>query len=330
MKLLRTLTATLALALLCFGCGKPVDSSEAGAAVPEKARIALVMKSLANEFFVKMADGARRHQSAHSDRYELIVNGIKNETDLAQQVALVDQMVAMGVDAIVIAPADSKALVPALAKARRAGIVVVNIDNRLEAEVLEQFGLKIPFIGPDNRKGARMVADHVLADHPRGTQVAILEGVPTAVNSIMRREGFEESIAEKGMKLVSMQSAHWEATKAADLTSAIITQHPDLKVILAANDNMALGAAAAIKLANLDHRIDIAGFDNISAIHSLIREDRVAATAEQYGDKFAVYGIEFALQALENGGEASIERETPVDLVTRETLRKILHETSGG
>ena len=323
MKLLRTFTAVLAMVLLGTGCGKSSDSSgaeAAGAAAPEKARIALVMKSLANEFFVNMADGARQHQAAHSDRYELIVNGIKNETDLAQQVALVDQMVAMGVDAIVIAPADSKALVPALAKARRAGIVVVNIDNRLEAEVLEQFDLKIPFIGPDNRKGAKMVADFVLKDYPQGSEVAILEGVPTAANSILRREGFEESIAEKGMNLVSMQSAHWEATKAADLTSAIITQHPDLKVILAANDNMALGAAAAIKLANLDHRIDIAGFDNISAIHSLIRDGRVMATADQFGDKFAVYGIEFALQAMEDGSEATVDRETPVDLVTREDI----------
>ncbi len=228
---------------------------------------------------------------------------------------------AMGVDAIVIAPADSKALVPALAKARRAGVVVVNIDNRLEAEVLEQFDLKIPFIGPDNRKGAKMVADYVLGDYPEGSEVAILEGVPTAVNSILRREGFEAAIAEKNMKLVSMQSAQWEATRAADLTSAIVTRHPNLKVILAANDNMALGAAAAIKLANLDHRIDIAGFDNISAIHALIKDERVKATADQYGDKFAVFGIEFALRALQGGGEASIDRETPVDLITIEDIR---------
>ena len=55
------------------------------------------MKSLANEFFVTMADGARKHQAEHSGDYELIVNGIKDESDLAQQVALVEQMVASGV-----------------------------------------------------------------------------------------------------------------------------------------------------------------------------------------------------------------------------------------
>ena len=93
--------------------------------------IALVMKSLANEFFVNMADGAERHQIERAD-YELIINGIRNESDLAQQVALVDQMISRGVDAIVIAPADSQALVPALARASAAGIVIINIDNRLE------------------------------------------------------------------------------------------------------------------------------------------------------------------------------------------------------
>ena len=87
--------------------------SEDASAVDAKPTVALIMKSLANEFFVTMAAAAERHQDERQDTYELIVNGIKNESDLAQQVALVDQMIALGVDAIVIAPADSKALVPA-------------------------------------------------------------------------------------------------------------------------------------------------------------------------------------------------------------------------
>ena len=124
--------------------------------------IALVMKSLANEFFVNMADGAERHQIERAD-YELIINGIRNESDLAQQVALVDQMISRGVDAIVIAPADSQALVPALARASAAGIVIINIDNRLEPEVLEEYDLSVPFIGPSNQAGAKMVGDFVLA-----------------------------------------------------------------------------------------------------------------------------------------------------------------------
>ena len=70
------------------------------------------MKSLANEFFQTMAAGTTQHHAEHVADYDLIVNGIKNETDLTEQVGLVEQMVAEDVQAIVIAPADSKALVP--------------------------------------------------------------------------------------------------------------------------------------------------------------------------------------------------------------------------
>src|SRR5205809_3487203 len=108
------------------------------------------MKSLANEFFSTMADGAKKHQAANAATYDLIVNGIKNETDLAQQVNLVEQMIAQQVNAIVIAPADSKALVTMLKRAKEAGILIVNIDNKLDAEVLKQAGLTVPFVGPDN------------------------------------------------------------------------------------------------------------------------------------------------------------------------------------
>jgi len=81
-------------------------------AAPAKPRIALIMKSLANEFFLTMEKGARAHQKAHAAEYELIANGIKDELDIGRQIDLVEQMIAQKVDAIVIAPADSKALIP--------------------------------------------------------------------------------------------------------------------------------------------------------------------------------------------------------------------------
>ena len=68
-------------------------------------------------------------------------------------------MVAQRVDAIVIAPADSKALVSACKRAQEAGIAVVNIDNKLDDQVLAEQNIKVPFVGPDNRAGAKMVGD---------------------------------------------------------------------------------------------------------------------------------------------------------------------------
>tara|TARA_B100000519_G_scaffold33195_1_gene23159 strand:- start:72 stop:1028 length:957 start_codon:yes stop_codon:yes gene_type:complete len=299
------------------------DSQESGrssvdARDDERPVIALVMKSLANEFFVNMANGAERHQAERAD-YELIINGIRNESDLAQQVALVDQMISRSVDAIVIAPADSQALVPALARASTAGIVVINIDNRLEPEILEEYDLSIPFIGPSNRAGAKMVGDFALQSVASGSKVAILEGITSAVNSIERRSGFEEAITDAGMDLVTLQSAEWDQTKAAQVMAGILSQYPDLDVILAANDNMALGAASAVGMARREKGIVIAGFDNISAVHPLIEAGTVIATVDQFGDQLAVFGIEYAIEALESGAELE-DRETLLELVTAETL----------
>ena len=292
--------------------------SAAGTSDDERPVIALVMKSLANEFFVNMASGAERHQAERAN-YELIINGIRNESDLAQQVALVDQMISRGVDAIVIAPADSQVLVPALARASAAGIVIINIDNRLEPEVLVDYGLSIPFIGPSNRAGAKMVGDFALQNVAAGSKVAILEGITSAVNSIERRTGFEEAITDAGMNLVTLQSAEWDQTKAAQVMAGILSQYPDLDVILAANDNMALGAASAVGMARREKEIVIAGFDNISAVHPLIEAGTVIATVDQFGDQLAVFGIEYAIEALESGAELE-DRETLLELVTVETL----------
>jgi ribose transport system substrate-binding protein len=263
-----------------------------------------------------MAEGAKAHQAAHATEYDLVVNGIKNETDLAEQVSLVEQMVGRGVDAIVVAPADSKALVPVLKRAKAAGVVVVNIDNKLDEGVLKQAGMSVPFVGPDNREGARMVGEALAKKLKAGDEVAIIEGVPTAFNGQQRRLGFEDAMKAAGMKVVSVQSGQWEMEQANGIAAALISEHENLKAILCANDSMALGAVAAVSAANKQGGVLVVGFDNISAVQPMIDDGRVAATADQHGDQLAVYGIEAALQII--AGEAAPEdRKTPVDLITR-------------
>ncbi len=279
-------------------------------------RVALVMKSLANEFFVTMADGARRHQAAHAGTYDLIVNGIRNESDITQQVALVEQMLAQGVDAIVIAPADSRALVPVLARASRQDVVVVNIDNKLDDGTLREAGLRVPFVGPDNRAGARAVGEVLAASLAQGSPVAILEGIPTAFNAQQRRLGFEDAMRAAGMRVVAVQSAQWEQDTANTVSAALLREHPDLQAILASNDNMALGAAAAVRQAGRAGQVRIVGFDNIAAVRQLIEDGRVFATADQHGDQLAVFGIEAAL-AIVGKQTPPEDRQTPVDVITR-------------
>ncbi len=311
-------TAALCL-LVVISCGDPERTGRGagqGSLDKERPVIALVMKSLANEFFVTMAEGAKAHQAANQERYNLIINGIKNEVDLAQQVALIDQMIASRVDAIVIAPADSKAVVPALARAHSAGIAIINIDNRLEKKVLSEYDLEIPFVGPDNFQGAETVGKYLVSKLNAGDQVAILEGVPTAFNSQRRTAGLRKAMTDAGMDIVAQQSAQWDQTLAVTVTAAMLVQHPDLAAILCANDNMALGAAAAVAQAGKKGGIKIVGFDNISAIHNLIRAEEVLATIDQHADLLAVYGIEYALEALSSGSTIA-DKTTPLDLVTR-------------
>lgn len=287
----------------------------------EKIRIALVMKSLANEFFSTMAEGAIQHAEKHADQYQLIVNGIPDETDLSAQVSLVEQMIAQDVDAIVIAPADSQALVSVLKRAHEAGIVLVNIDNKLDATAMQEAKLVVPFVGPDNRIGAKKVAEFLASKLTAGDQVAILEGVQTSFNGQQRKLGFEDAMLAAGMKIVDSQSARWEMSIADQTTAGMLTAHPELKAVLACNDSMALGALSATKAAEKKDLV-IVGFDNISAVQQAIRGGQILATVDQHGDQLAVFGIELAFQLIYAATPDLQDKETPVDLVTAETLKR--------
>lgn len=313
--------------LLCglfAGCTSQTGPSEQSGeqnSDDKKPKIALIMKSLANDFFSSMAKGAESHQQAHIDDYDLVVNGIKDERDLSRQVALVEEMVSSGVDAIVIAPADSKALVPALRRAREAGVVVINIDNKLDAEILQTEKISIPFVGPDNQAGAKKVGDYLATMLKAGDEVIVLEGIRTSFNGTQRRLGFEAAMKAADIKIADSQSAQWEMSMANTLASSMLSEHPNVKAILAANDSMALGALAAVRNSGKAGEVAIVGFDNIPAVQQAIKAGQILATADQHGGELAVFGIEHALRLIADP-EAKVEdRETPVDLITAEVLK---------
>jgi ribose transport system substrate-binding protein len=306
------LVSGIASVLALAGCGR--------VAAPGRPRVALVMKSLANEFFKTMEDGARAHQAAHASDYDLLATGTKDEQDVGGQIRLVEQMIAERVDALVIAPADSKALVSACKKAADAGLVVVNIDNKLDAEILREKRLQAPFVGPDNREGARAVGAYLAKRLKPGDKVAIIEGAPNAENAVQRRLGFEDAMKAAGVVVAASQSAGWETAKANQVASALVSEQPDLKAVLCANDSMALGAVAALKAAGKTGSVLVVGFDNISAVHDLLKSGAILATADQHADQLAVFGIEYALEMLKSKTPPR-DRETPVDLVTAESVR---------
>ncbi|MDR8034640.1 sugar ABC transporter substrate-binding protein [Burkholderia cenocepacia] len=306
---------TAALAAVAVAAAPAVHAQSAG-----KPKVALVMKSLANEFFLTMETGAKEYQKHNANQFDLVTNGIKDETDTANQIRIVEQMIVSKVDAIVIAPADSKALVPVVKKAVDAGIIVVNIDNRLDPDVLKSKNLNVPFVGPDNRKGARKIGDYLAKRLKAGDQVGIVEGVSTTTNAQQRTAGFQDAMKAGGMKVVSVQSGEWEIDKGNAVAAAMLNEYPNLKALLCGNDNMAIGAVSAVRAAGKQGKVLVVGYDNINAIKPMLKDGRVLATADQYAAKQAVFGIDTALKAIaEHRKQADMSGvvETPVDLVTK-------------
>ncbi|AZZ75507.1 MULTISPECIES: sugar ABC transporter substrate-binding protein [Pseudomonas] len=309
----------LAVAMLAAtAAALPVSSAFAESA--EKPKVALVMKSLANEFFLTMEDGAKAYQKEHSADFDLISNGIKDETDTAGQTRIVEQMILAKVNALVIAPSDSKAMVPVIKKAVDAGITVINIDNQLDPAIVKSKNISVPFVGPDNRKGARLVGEYLAKQLKAGDEVGIIEGVSTTTNAQQRTAGFKDAMDAAQIKIVSLQSGDWEIDKGNKVAASILSEYPDVKALLAGNDSMAVGAVSAVRAAGKAGQVQVVGYDNINAIKPMLKDGRVLATADQFAAKQAVFGIETALKIIkgekvDSGANGVIE--TPVELVTQ-------------
>ena len=253
-------------------------------------------------------------------RDELLSVGIKDEIDTAGQIRLVEQMLARRVNTIVIAPADSKALVPVLQTAVSKGVLVINIDNQLDATALKEKQLAVPFVGPDNHAGAKLVGDYLAKQLKAGDKVGIIEGVPTTANAQQRTLGFRDAMKAANITVASVQSGEWELQKGNTVASAMMREHPDLAALLCGNDTMALGAISAIRSAGKTGKVKVVGYDNIPATRALLADGRLTATVDQFGARQAVFGIEVALKALAGKTPQSAlpaATKTEVTLVTK-------------
>jgi len=195
----------------------------------------------------------------------------------------------------------------------------VVVNNKLDSQVLADQGVKVPFVGPDNRAGAKMVGDYMAGKLKSGDKVGMLEGIKTAFNGQQRKLGFEDAMKAAGLPIVDSQSALWEIEPASKIASAMIGEHPEIKGLLCCNDSMALGALAAVKAAGRGGQVLIVGYDGILTVEAAIKEGSILATADQHADQLAVFGIEFA-RLLVKGEAPPADKRTPVDLVTAQSL----------
>ncbi|MFI6477015.1 sugar ABC transporter substrate-binding protein [Nonomuraea sp. NPDC050663] len=320
----KQIIAVAGLALALAACGKEggTTAATAPAAQPgEKPALCLVMKSLANEFFQQMQKGAEEHAAKRGD-LTLQVVGIQNETDIDNQVAAVEKCVTQQARAIVIAPADSRALIAPLKRAVDAGVKVVNIDVQLDEGAMKSAGIadKVPFVGPDNREGAKQSGLELVKALGKDAEVVILEGNPGAANATQRKQGFEDAIKEGGLKLAGSKTAHWETNEAHTVLGSMLTANQNIKGVLAANDNMALGALKAIEEQGKKGQIKVAAFDNIPAIQPHVKEGTVVATLDQYGAQQAANGIDYAMKMIA-GESFSGWQKTEIKLITKDSLQ---------
>lgn len=293
----------LALPLLLAGCGEPQQAANPAAAPPvepvaHKPRIALVMKTLTNPFFIEMEKGARKAETELN--IELIVKTAAQETSFEQQVAIVDDLIQNHlVDAIVVAPADTYHLVPSLKKAHDAGIAVVNIDARLDPKAMAEAGLaNVPFISVDNEMGGYLSAQALVKGVTSPTQVAILEGIRTADNAEARKRGAMRAFAENPkIKLVASETAHWKIDEGYTATKAILARYPGLGALFAANDMMALGAIKYLSDAGKT-QVKVAGFDALPEVQSALDSGAMVATIDQQAAEQGYQGVLYAMRLL--------------------------------
>ena len=324
----------LLLASLCgiclVSCGEskgPAVASVTTAAAPSKeaakpeasVRVALVMKTLTNPFFVEMEKGARKAQQAAG--IDLKVQTATQETSIEQQIQLVEQEIQAQAKAIVIAPGDSMRLVPVLKKAQDAGIYVVNIDNRLSAEAMKAIGMKpVPFISVNNEEGAYKSAKHIADQITKPTEAAILEGIRTADNAQQRRAGAERAFKENPkLKLVAQETANWKIDEAYDVVQRMFKAHPHIGVVFCANDMMAIGAIKYLQESGKQHVL-VAGFDALEEAKTALRAGQMAATIDQQASEQGYMGITTAMKML-RGEAVPMEVNVEAALVTAQSLK---------
>lgn len=280
--------------------------------------VGLIMKSLQADFFQNMKNGAIDFAQKCRD-FELIIVGTDTQTEIRKQIALVESLIQQKVDALVVIPIDSKALVPVVVKAEKSGIKVVNIDIKLDPDLLRKSGVELAFVGPDNEAAAKMVGDVLSKKLGKDAKVIIIEGLLVAENAQMRKRGFLKSIAEHGLKLVDSGVADWETDKAKVVFAKLLAKHPDIDGVMCANDAMALGVINVLDKAGEAGKIKVVGFDNDASVQPLLNNGKLLGTIDAYGSQMAVQGIKFALNVL-NGADNKGVHSTKFDLIISNTF----------
>ena len=292
--------ALVAMLLVVVGCNR----------APQPKLIAIIVPSQDNPYFKAEADAAAAR--ARELGYRVRVDA--HNDDAYRQDNLVDAAIASNASAVVLDNAGTDASISAVRRATKAGIAVFLIDRAISVT-----GIAKAQIVADNDQGARLVAAEFVKSVGGQGEYAELLGRESDTNAQIRTKGFHAALDEApGMKRVSAQSANWSQSEAFQKTETMLQAHGNIAGIIAGNDTMALGAAAAVKGAGLKN-IRITGFDGSNDAIDAIRSGELVATTLQPAALISRMAVEQADRYLHTGSTGVVEMQViPCDLVNAE------------
>lgn len=270
-------------------------------------RMAIVVSTLNNPFFVTMKEGAE--QKAEDLGYELLV--LDSQNDASKELSNVEDLTIRGVKAILINPTDSDAVSNAIRIANRADIPVITLDRGASR------GEVVSHIASDNAQGSKMAAEFIMGKVGERAKVIQLEGIAGTSAARERGEGFMDAIEGTNVELLASQPADFDRTKGLNVMENLLAAYPEVQAVFAQNDEMAFGALRAVQASGKD--VTIVGFDGTKDGIAAVERSHLAATIAQQPGMIGELGVETADKVLK--GE-SVDSYIPVPLkvISQETI----------
>jgi ribose transport system substrate-binding protein len=282
----------------------------------DKPRIGLAVANLQADFFNQIKQSVT--DEAAKQGVEVVVADARG--DAATQVNQIEDFVTKQVDAIIYIPAGATAAGVPVKDAREADIPIVAVDRNPPDEPADTF------IASDSVGAAKELGDHVAELTGGEAQVAILQGQIGTTPEIDRNKGFDQALEdEPGMQVVAKQPADWDQDKGFAVAQNMLQVHPDISVFFGRADAMALGAARAVRVANVSHDVTVVGFDGDVAGLKAVRDGVIDATMTQQTQRMGRLAVQNA-QRLIDGGNVPKQQLLPAFLTTKKNVAQYIEE----
>ena len=296
-------TLVLIVSVLLVAAGPLFASGQAeGGGEAEAPVFGLSVSTLNNPFFVTLRDGAQA--AADEMGVELVV--VDSQDDPAREASNIQDLIQRGVDALLINPTDSDAVVPSVQRANDAGIPVFTIDRGANG------GEVVSHIASDNVAGGEMAAEYLIEAIGGSGQVVELQGIPGTSAARDRGEGFNNVVDQNDdVEVIARQTANFNRTEGLNVFQNILQAESNIDGVFAHNDGMVLGAIQAAESAGRADDIVFVGFDAIADAVQAVQDGRLAATVAQQPARIGSLGVETAMSHMQGD---SVEDFIPVPL----------------